>query len=56
MQAEVRNGTLGSLTIDHLKLYLRTHGLTLGGNKNTLLDRIQAHMAEGGGQAVMVEQ
>ncbi|KIY98591.1 hypothetical protein MNEG_9369 [Monoraphidium neglectum] len=35
---------LGRLTNDQLKVYLRYHGLTLGGNKADLLARIQAHV------------
>eukprot|EP00300_Choanocystis_sp_HF-7_P010867 c17189_g1_i3.p1 GENE.c17189_g1_i3~~c17189_g1_i3.p1 ORF type:complete len:191 (+),score=41.50 c17189_g1_i3:32-604(+) len=38
------NNQLGLLTIPDLKIYLKQHSLTLGGKKDDLVDRVDAHI------------
>ena len=40
-QAKAAAGTLKSLTLDQLKMWLRSRGLTVGGKKDELIARIQ---------------
>ncbi len=44
MQALAAANTLGTLTVDKLKLYLEANSLKKTGKKAELVERIQAHL------------